>query len=53
MEAKRQPKPRRVETAEQRAARLSASEIELNEERLAESDALDAMVRRSIAVHGA
>ena len=53
METKRQPKPRRVETAEERAERIATSEIELNEERLSESDALDAMVRRSIAVHGA
>ena len=45
-------KPRRIETPEQRADRLNAEHRQALDQALAEQDALDAMVRRSIAVHG-
>ena len=47
------PKLRRVETDKERAERLLALEAQSNDKRRAEDDALDAMVRRSIALHGA
>lgn len=46
-------KARRIETEEQRAERLSALDARDKHERRAQDDALDAMVRRSIALHGA
>ena len=46
-------KARRIETEEQRAERLAALDARDKHERRAQDDALDAMVRRSIALHGA
>jgi hypothetical protein len=45
-------KPRRVEKREERAARLDADARKALNQALAEQDALDAMVRRSIQAHG-
>jgi hypothetical protein len=49
----RKHKARRTETDEQRAERLEALVQRADKERRAEEDTLDAMVRRSIAAHGA
>jgi len=46
-------KPRRVETPEERAARLNEEARKALDQALAEQDALDAMVKRSISAHGA
>jgi hypothetical protein len=47
------PKPRRLETAEERADRIKEADRRAINAALAEQDALDAMVRRSIRMHGA
>ena len=47
------PKPRRLETAEERADRIKEADRQAINDALAEQDALDAMVRRSIMLHGA
>ena len=47
------PKQRRLETPEQRAERNAKSDRKAMNDALAEQDALDAMVRRSIKMHGA
>ena len=47
------PTPRRLETAEERADRIAESDRQAMNDALAEQDALDAMVRRSIKMHGA
>lgn len=46
-------KPRRTETSEEREARLDKEHRKALDRALAEQDALDDMVRRSIAMHGA
>jgi hypothetical protein len=46
-------KPRRIETREERAARLELEARKALGQALAEQDALDAMVRQSISAHGA
>ena len=46
-------KPRRLETLDQRAARIEAAEREAMDRALSEQDKLDAMVRRSIEAFGA
>lgn len=46
-------KPRRTETSEEREARLEKEHRKALDRALAEQDALDDMVRRSIAMHGA
>jgi hypothetical protein len=46
-------KPRRTETLDERVARIEAAEREAMDRALSEQDRLDAMVRRSIEVHGA
>lgn len=46
-------KPRRLETQEERIARLNDEARKALDRALAEQDALDAMVRKSIATHGA
>ena len=46
-------KPRRIETSEEREARLDKEHRKALDRALAEQDALDAMVQRSIAMHGA
>ena len=46
-------KPRRVETPDEREARLNEEARKALDQALAEQDELDAMVRRSIAAHGA
>jgi len=45
-------KPRGIETREERDARLCKESRRALDKALAEQDALDAMVRRSIARHG-
>jgi hypothetical protein len=45
-------KPRRVETSEERAARLEEEARKALNRALAEQDAMDAMIRRSIQLHG-
>ena len=47
-----QSMPRRSETAEERAARLEEESRKALDRALAEQDAMDAMVRRSIERHG-
>jgi hypothetical protein len=46
-------KPRRTETPVEREARLAEEARKAVDQALAEQDELDAMVRRSIAAHGA
>ena len=46
-------KPRRIESREEREARLSEEARKALDRALAEQDALDAMVRRSISANGA
>ena len=46
-------KPRRIETIDERMARIEAAEREAMDRALSEPDRLDAMVRRSIEAHGA
>ncbi len=46
-------KPRRVETPDEREARLNEEAPKALDQALAEQDELDAMVRQSIAAHGA
>jgi len=50
---KQTPKPRRLETAEERADRIAEADRQAIDKALSEQDALDAMVRRSIMLHGA
>jgi hypothetical protein len=45
-------KPRRVETPEEKATRIGLRKGEALNRALAEQDAIDAMVRRSIERHG-
>jgi hypothetical protein len=45
-------KPRRVETSEERATRLEEEARKALNRALAEQDAVDAMIRRSIQLHG-
>jgi hypothetical protein len=47
------PKLRRLETVEERAERLAAAHAKAQNDALAEQDELDAMVRRSLRLHGA
>lgn len=46
-------KPRRLETAEERSARLDKDAYKALDRALAEQDAIDAMIRRSIERYGA
>ena len=46
-------KPRRTESAEERAARIDDANRRATDQALAEQDAIDASIRRSIAEHGA
>lgn len=46
-------KSRRIETSKDREARVSEEAREALDRALSEEDMLDAMVRRSIAAHGA
>ena len=47
------PKGRKLETEEERNERLKRNAQKLNDAGAAEEDALDAMVRKSIKLHGA
>ena len=47
------PKPRRIETEDERAARREELATVAASAAKAEEDAMDAAVRRSIALHGA
>lgn len=47
------PKIRKLETEEERNERLKKNADKLHDARGAEEDALDAMVRKSIKLHGA
>lgn len=46
-------KPRRLETPEERSARLDKEAHKALDRALAEQDAIDAMIRQSIERHGA
>ena len=46
-------KQRRIETADERSARLDDEARKALDRALAEQDAIDAMVKRSIRLHGA
>ena len=46
-------KPRRLETAEERSARLDKEAHKALDRALAEQDAIDAMIRRNIERYGA
>jgi hypothetical protein len=45
-------KPRRVETSQERSARLEQENRKALDRALAEQDTVDAMIRRSIQLHG-
>jgi hypothetical protein len=45
-------KPRRVETSEEGSARLEQENRKALDRALAEQDTVDAMIRRSIQLHG-
>ena len=47
------PKPRRLESAEDRADRIAEADRQAMSHAVREQDALDVMVRRSIEMHGA
>ena len=47
------PKPRRTESAEERAVRIDDANRGAMDQALAEQGAIDASIRRSIAEHGA
>jgi hypothetical protein len=53
MKENRKPSTRRIETADLRAERLANLKDEIKDRQRVESEALDASVRRSIALHGA
>ena len=46
-------KPRRTETPEERSARVAEETRKALDRALVEQDAIDAMIRRSIQLHGA
>jgi hypothetical protein len=46
-------KPRRIETPDERSVRLKEEARQALDQALAEQDAIDAMVKRSISWHGA
>jgi len=47
------PQPRRAETAEERALRLDQANRRAMDRALAEQDAIDERIRRSLEEHGA